>query len=88
MDIRQFLNLSCRTTSCMMATLLIMAFGSTKCWPSIESNVAENKPNFIFILTDDQTYHSINALGNNSIETPNLDKLAVNGMSFTHVFNF
>ena len=88
MDISQFFNLSRQTTRCMMATLsLVIAFGSSKCWPSIESNVEQNKPNFIFILTDDQTYHSINTLGNNSIETPNLDRLAVNGMSFTHVFN-
>lgn len=43
--------------------------------------------NVLFILTDDQSYNTIHAHGNERIATPNLDKLAKSGMSFTHVFN-
>lgn len=46
-----------------------------------------SKPNILFLLTDDQTVNTINALGNKAIKTPNLDRLARNGTSFSHVFN-
>ena len=40
------------------------------------------KPNVLFIVTDDQRFDTIHALGNNEIITPNLDKLAKKGTSF------
>lgn len=46
-----------------------------------------NRPNFVVIVTDDQTYKSINALNNKEIITPNMDRLVHEGMSFTHAFN-
>lgn len=45
------------------------------------------KPNFLFIFTDDQTYESIHALNNAELETPNMDKLVKEGVTFTHCFN-
>lgn len=45
------------------------------------------KPNFLFIITDDQTYDAIHALGNTEVKTPNLDKLVEEGVTFTHAFN-
>ncbi len=45
------------------------------------------KPNIVFIFTDDQTYTSINALGNKEIITPNIDKLVKNGTTFTNAYN-
>lgn len=47
----------------------------------------EVKPNFLFVITDDQTYNSIHALGNSEIQTPNMDKLTQQGVVFTHCFN-
>ena len=43
-----------------------------------------SKPNIVFLFTDDQRFDTINALGNNQIITPNLDKLVANGATFTH----
>ncbi|MBR3835467.1 MAG: sulfatase-like hydrolase/transferase [Clostridia bacterium] len=40
------------------------------------------KPNVLFIVTDDQRFDTIHALGNNEIITPNLDKLTSRGTSF------
>ena len=37
-------------------------------------NIKKDKPNFIFILTDDQRYDLLGANDNNIIHTPNLDK--------------
>ncbi|MEC3908794.1 sulfatase-like hydrolase/transferase [Tamlana sp. 2201CG12-4] len=45
------------------------------------------KPNYLFIFTDDQTYESIHALNNSEIYTPNMDRLVDEGVTFTHAFN-
>lgn len=53
-------------------------------------NVAGNatqKTNIILILTDDQCFETIAALGNSEVRTPNLDKLAHSGVSFTNAYN-
>ncbi|MBK3517494.1 arylsulfatase [Carboxylicivirga marina] len=42
------------------------------------------KPNVILIITDDQGYGDIAALGNKIIKTPNMDKLYHEGIRFTN----
>lgn len=44
---------------------------------------AQKKLNIVYILSDDQRYNTIHALGNNQISTPNLDSLLKHGTSFT-----
>jgi arylsulfatase A-like enzyme len=44
------------------------------------------RPNFIFILTDDQRFDSLGCMGNALIRTPNIDRLAKNGVLFTNHF--
>ncbi|MCA9144711.1 MAG: sulfatase-like hydrolase/transferase [Planctomycetales bacterium] len=46
-----------------------------------------SRPNILFIFADDQTYESIHALGNDEIETPNLDRLVRSGTTLTHAYN-
>ena len=41
-----------------------------------------NQPNIILIITDQQRYDTINALGYPHMDTPNLDRLANEGVSF------
>lgn len=41
-------------------------------------------PNVLFVLTDDQRFDTIGALGNSSIRTPHLDRLVGMGTTFTH----
>ncbi|MFW5915318.1 MAG: sulfatase-like hydrolase/transferase [Planctomycetota bacterium] len=43
-----------------------------------------DRPNILFILTDDQRYDTIHALGNDEISTPNMDELVREGTTFTH----
>ena len=43
-----------------------------------------SRPNFIFILTDDQSYGMMGCTGNSIAQTPQLDKLAEEGILFTN----
>ena len=43
----------------------------------------KNTANVLFILTDDQRFDTIAALGNTRIKTPNLDRLVASGTCFT-----
>ncbi|MGB5263808.1 MAG: sulfatase-like hydrolase/transferase [Lutimonas sp.] len=52
-----------------------------------KASSVNKKPNIVFILTDDQTYNSIHALGNNEIATPAIDKLVNAGTTFTSAYN-
>ena len=47
----------------------------------------EKRPNIIFIMADDHTMGAISAYGNSRMETPNIDKLADEGMRFNNCFN-
>ena len=42
------------------------------------------KPNILLIYTDQQRYDTIHSLGNPIIHTPNIDRLASEGVAFTH----
>lgn len=44
------------------------------------------KPNIIFLFTDDQRADTIAALGNGNIHTPNLDRLVAQGTTFTRAY--
>ena len=44
------------------------------------------RPNVVFLLSDDQRYDTIHALGNDLIRTPNLDALAAAGTAFTNPY--
>lgn len=44
------------------------------------------KPNIIFIMTDDQGIWSLGCYGNHEIDTPNLDRLADDGIKFDHFY--
>ena len=46
--------------------------------------MTNKKPNVLFILTDDQRFDTIHALGNNEIYTPNIDRLVERGVAFTN----
>ncbi|WP_299534389.1 sulfatase-like hydrolase/transferase [Ulvibacterium sp.] len=50
----------------------------------ILTTFAQERPNFIFILTDDQSYGYMRCTGNPIVKTPNLDALAQEGILFTN----
>ena len=44
------------------------------------------KPNFVFFLTDDQPFIGMSCTGNSVLKTPNLDRLAAEGVLFENAF--
>ncbi|MGI9244027.1 MAG: sulfatase-like hydrolase/transferase, partial [Verrucomicrobiales bacterium] len=48
--------------------------------------VAARPPNIVFVLADDLGWAELGCYGNGFNETPNLDRLAVQGMRFTHAY--
>lgn len=45
---------------------------------------AQERPNIVFILTDDQSYGLMGCTGNDIVQTPNIDKMASEGILFTN----
>lgn len=66
-------------------SLLFLVFATLFC--CVEKTEDKSKPNVVFIFVDDMTHTAINALGNNEIITPNMDKLVNSGTTFTHAYN-
>lgn len=64
----------------------VSVFGSVLVNP-VNASKKTNKPNFLFLFADDQTFRSINALNNPAVKTPNIDRLVRGGTTFTHAFN-
>ena len=45
------------------------------------------RPNFVVMLADDMTYTDLGCFGNSDVQTPNLDRLASQGMKLTRCFS-
>jgi arylsulfatase A len=65
-----------------MVAALLLTIGAVQ---RVEAQQAD-KPNIVFILADDLGYGSIGAFGQQLIQTPNLDRLARNGMVLTDFY--
>ncbi len=65
------------------ALCLLVFFGA--CVASVAAEA--RKPNIIFLLADDLGYGDIGAFGQKKIRTPNLDRLAAEGMRFTQHYS-
>src|SRR5690242_5678847 len=53
--------------------------------PPRETN-GEHMPNILWVITDQQRFDTIGALGNPLIHTPNLDKFITESVTFTNAF--
>lgn len=47
---------------------------------------AQAKPNIVIIFTDDQGYNDLSCFGSTTIKTPNIDRIATEGMRFTDFY--
>ncbi len=54
--------------------------------PAVSRSDSGARPNFLFILADDLGWSQIGCYGSNYYETPNIDRLAREGMRFTDAY--
>jgi arylsulfatase A-like enzyme len=54
--------------------------------PQPKPSAARRPPNFVLILTDDQGYGDVGCYGARALATPNIDRLAREGMRFTSFY--
>jgi hypothetical protein len=52
----------------------------------LSASEKKQRPNILFVFTDDQRWDTIRALGNPEIHTPNLDQLVVRGFHFNNAY--
>ena len=55
------------------------------CWCSTGAQAVE-RPNIILLLADDLSYGDLSSFGSPAVRTPNLDRLAVEGMAFRNFY--
>ncbi len=56
------------------------------CVASLICQAADSRPNIVFIMTDDHAAHAISAYGSKINKTPNIDRIAKEGMLFKNCF--
>jgi arylsulfatase A-like enzyme len=66
--------------SVLTLTLVIVSLGLTSAF------AADERPNILFIMSDDHGYQAIGAYGSVVNETPNIDRIAKEGMRFDRCF--
>ncbi|WOD42815.1 sulfatase family protein [Hwangdonia lutea] len=54
------------------------------CKDKTATNETDKKPNIVFIMSDDHAYQAISAYDDKLIQTPNIDRIANEGMLFTN----
>ncbi|MBX5495721.1 MAG: sulfatase-like hydrolase/transferase, partial [Bryobacteraceae bacterium] len=50
------------------------------------ARTSQARPNILFLISDDHTYKDLGCYGNRVIRTPNLDRLASEGMRFNNCY--
>ncbi|MDB4293612.1 sulfatase-like hydrolase/transferase, partial [Maribacter sp.] len=54
------------------------------CQEEAKSDAPVTRPNIVFIMSDDHAYQAISAYSDKLIQTPNIDRIAKEGMLFTN----
>ncbi|WP_420838801.1 sulfatase [Aestuariivivens sediminis] len=63
---------------------MVLIFVLCQCCHSKKTETAPKRPNIVFIMSDDHAYQAISAYNSTLIQTPNIDRLASEGMLFTN----
>jgi len=72
-----------RQFSVLSTALLLTAVGLFSCQSTPPEEKAAQKPNILFIMSDDHAYQAVSAYGFGLNQTPNIDRLAEEGAIFT-----
>lgn len=79
MNIKQLYNPSLFSLALAMLTCF-------SCTSNKEEIIEKRTPNIIFILSDDLSWGDLGCYGQEKIKTPNIDRIATEGMKFTNAY--
>src|SRR5690606_11782667 len=74
----------------MLAALMGVAAPVTTAAPAADRSApsaAADKPNILFVLVDDMGFGDLSVMGNRKVQTPNLDRLAREGVLMTQFYD-
>ncbi|MEJ1238053.1 sulfatase [Chryseolinea sp. T2] len=71
----------------ILSTLLAVAVTATVSIAQVKKPTASKPPNIVFFLVDDLGWRDVGCFGSEFYETPNIDKLAKNGVKFTNSYS-
>lgn len=72
-----------KTNPAILFTAFMLTFVFVSC-DSSEEEKQPGRPNILFIMSDDHAYQAISAYSDKLIQTPNIDRLADEGILFTN----
>ncbi len=67
--------------------VVLMGMAAAALCPSLAAGASKRKPNIIYILADDLGYGDLSCFGQTKFATPNIDRLAAEGMAFTQHYS-
>jgi arylsulfatase A-like enzyme len=71
----------------ILITVLLVIATSTVGFPQAKKKVPSKRPNIIFFMVDDLGWRDVGCFGSEFYETPNIDKLAEQGVKFTNSYS-
>ena len=74
----------CSSTACLLR--LVLALVSAAGVAPFVTAAAAGRPNILFVISDDQSWRDTSAAGSTMVRTPAFDRVAREGVRFTHAF--
>ncbi len=74
-----------KSTCLLFACFLLALAGVNRCLQAADT--VASRPNIVFLFADDQSTYSVGCYGNSDVQTPNMDQLARDGMTFDRHYN-
>lgn len=71
----------------LIGTILVVAVGVPLCFWTPRTVSAQRHPNIVFIYADDMGYGDVGCYGAKAIKTPNLDRMAAEGLRLTSFYS-
>lgn len=65
---------------------IVLLYGTINIFPVLPAPAASERPNLVFLLTDDQRDNTLGAMGHPLVQTPHLDRLLKKSVRFTNTY--
>ncbi|MDT8300264.1 MAG: arylsulfatase [Sedimentisphaerales bacterium] len=66
-----------------VAGISVAALAMPRCAQTQQRSAKNKKPNIVYIMVDELGYYELSCMGNKYLKTPNIDRMATEGMRFT-----